>query len=89
MEIVVITQRSASTNLVESNLPPNPVSIIALSILFSLNANIETKNVTSKKVGLQMGGIKLASLISFRNLSKSSDLIGEPLILILSSIVMR
>ena len=62
---------------------------MALSILFSLKTTIASKNVTSKKVGLQTGEIDAASLILLRKISKSLGDTGTPFTLILSSIVIK
>ena len=48
IDIVVMAQMSASTNLVESNLPPSPVSMTALSTPDLENASMDARKVASK-----------------------------------------
>ena len=48
----VITVNTGLTTFVESSLPPNPVSIIAMSTFFSLKWLKAIAVVTSKKVDL-------------------------------------
>ena len=48
IEMVVMAQMSASTNLVESSLPPSPVSMTALSTPALENASMDARKVTSK-----------------------------------------
>ena len=89
IEMVVIAQMSASTSLVESSLPPRPVSMTALSTLLREKASIEARKVVSKYVGRISGSILPASLTSSRHASNSSALTGLPSILALSSTVTR
>ena len=69
LEMVVIAHKSALQSLEASNLPPRPVSIIALSTLASEKAKIETMNVISKYVGNISGFFSAADLIWYRYLS--------------------
>ena len=89
IEMVVIAQMSASTSLVESSLPPRPVSMTALSTLLREKASIEARKVASKYVGRISGSLLPASRTSSRHESNSSGLTGLPSILALSSTVTR
>ena len=81
IEIGVITVRLGLITFVESNLPPNPVSIMATSTLCSLKWFKAIAVVTSKNVESIL--FIAESILLIKNII-SSSLIGAPLILIRS-----